>query len=171
VIQAVNLRKTAPDLALDFQVAGAFNREVEETIQSGLPRTLSFRLELYRPRLLIPDHRLRAWQIEHTIRYDNLKDEFSIMRTVTVDGEDAPRKLPTIVRRGLRQAAATVTKVEGFPIPIAQSDPPTDYLLRIRARVEPIREGASAWIGRLPVPPIPPFGQRKSEWYVQEFEF
>jgi hypothetical protein len=90
-------------------------------------RTLSFRLELYRPRLLFPDRRLRAWQLEHTIRYDNLKDEFLITRTVTADEGGARRRLPPIVVRGLPKAATTAANVEGFPIPLAESGTPVHY--------------------------------------------
>ena len=168
-IRDVSLRKKSRDLAVDFHVAGAFDREVEDTIQSGLPRTLSFLLELYRPRPLLPDRRLRAWRLEHTIRYDNLKDEFLITRTVTAGG--AGRPLPPIVLRGLPKAVQTAANVEGFALPLAESGSPVRYLLRIRARVEPLEEGDAPWFGHLPVPFGPSFGQRKSDWYVQEFEF
>ena len=170
-IRDVSLRKKSRELAVGFRVVGAFDREVEDTIQSGLPRTLSFRLELYRPRLLLPDRRLRAWRLEHTIRYDNLKDEFLIARTVTADEGGARRKLPPMLLQGLPKAVAKAASVEGFPIPLAESGTAVHYLLRIRARVEPLDEGDAPWFGRLPVPLIPSFGQRKSDWYVQEFEF
>ena len=170
-IQDVRLRKSPRNLAVSFRVAGAFDRELKETIQSGLPRTISFRLELYRPRLLLPDRKLDVWRLAQTIRYDNLKEEFLITRTVTADDGGAPRQLPALVKRRLPEAEATAAQVEGFPIPLSESATPVHYLLRIRARVEPLEEGWAPWFGRLPVPLIPAFGQMKSDWYLQEFEF
>ncbi len=171
MIRDVNLRKKSPELAVDFRVSGAFDRELEDTIQSGLPRTLSFRVELYRPRLLLPDRRLGAWRLDHTIRYDNLKDEFLITRTVTGGEGGARRTLAPIVRRDLAKASAAASAVEAFPIPLSESSAPVPYLLRIRALVEPLEGGAAARIGPLPVPLLPAFGRRKTDWYVQEFEF
>jgi len=156
---------------VDFRVSGAFDRELEETIQSGLPRTLSFRVELYRPRLLLPDRRLGAWRLDHTIRYDNLKDEFLITRTVTAGEGGVRRQLAPMVRRGLAKASGAASAVEAFPISLSESPAPVRYLLRIRALVEPLEGGAAPRLGRLPLPLLPTFGRRKSDWYVQEFEY
>jgi hypothetical protein len=90
---------------------------------------------------------------------------------VTSGEEGAGRPHPPIVLRGLRKAVEAAANVEGFPLPLAESGTPVRYLLRIRARVEPLEEGDAPWFGHLPVPLIPSFGQRKSDWYVQEFEF
>jgi hypothetical protein len=169
-IRDVSLRKASGDLTVSFRLAGDFPKDLEDTIQSGLPRTLSFRLELVRRRPLSPDEGLEAWQLRRTILYDNLKDEFLITGNVAVEGGSRPSPMQARVVKGFGRAMATAARVDDFHIPLAPSASPLHYLLRIRARVEPVEGGGLSWMDRL-LFGLSTFGTRKTDWYEREFEF
>ena len=67
-----------PALNLSFIVTDAFKEEIEEGIKSGIPTTFTFFVELYRTRRMWPDKAVEKWSFKHTVKYDNLKEEFEI---------------------------------------------------------------------------------------------
>jgi hypothetical protein len=72
---------TRDDLLIYLTVDGAFRQEMEEAIKSGVPTTFSFFINLYRKRTLWPDKRISELRVTHTIKYNNLKEEFVIQRS------------------------------------------------------------------------------------------
>jgi hypothetical protein len=90
---------TRDDLLIYLTVEGAFREEMEEAIKSGVPTTFSFFINLYRKRTLWPDKRIAEVKVTHTIKYNNLKEEFVIKRSweaekqLTVKTFDEAQKL------------------------------------------------------------------------------
>ena len=72
---------TRDDLLIYLTVEGAFREEMEEAIKSGVPTTFSFFINLYRKRTLWPDKQIAEIRVTHTIKYNNLKEEFVIQRS------------------------------------------------------------------------------------------
>jgi len=72
---------TRDDLLIYLTVEGAFREEMEEAIKSGVPTTFSFFINLYRQRTLWPDKNIAELRVLHTIKYNNLKEEFVIKRS------------------------------------------------------------------------------------------
>ena len=72
---------TRDDLLIYLTVEGAFREEMEGAIKSGVPTTFSFFINLYRKRTLWPDKRIAEIRVTHTIKYNNLKEEFDIKRS------------------------------------------------------------------------------------------
>ncbi len=72
---------TRDDLLLYLSVKGAFPPKIEKTINSGVPATFSFYVNLYRKRLLWPDAKITEMTLSHTIKYDNLRQEYQVTRT------------------------------------------------------------------------------------------
>lgn len=169
-IRDVRVRRATNDLAVSFRMAGNFSKDLEDTIQSGLPRTLSFELELLHRRLLVPDRRLDAWQIRRTILYDNLKDEFLITSNVTVEEGSRTSPMPARVIKGFGGAVTMAARVDDFHIPLTPSRSALPYVLRIRGRVEPVEAKGWSWMDRV-LFGLSAFGPRKTDWYEQEFDF
>jgi hypothetical protein len=71
---------TRDDLLLYLSVKGAFPPKIEKTINSGVPATFSFYVNLYRKRLLWPDAKITELTLLHTIKYDNLRQEYLVTR-------------------------------------------------------------------------------------------
>ncbi len=94
---------TRDDLLLYLAVDGAFRPEMVEAVLSGVPTTFSFFISLYKNRSFWFDKKIASLAVTHTIKFDRLKNEFSIARswentppTITGSFDDA-KKLMTHV--------------------------------------------------------------------------
>jgi hypothetical protein len=67
-----------PNLNLSFVIKDAFKPEIEEAIKSGIPTTFTIFVELNRVRRLWPDKTVKKWSFKHTVKYDNLKDDYEV---------------------------------------------------------------------------------------------
>ncbi|MBE9531954.1 MAG: DUF4390 domain-containing protein [Proteobacteria bacterium] len=67
-----------PSLNISFVIQDAFKSDMEEGIKSGIPTTFTFFVELHRVRRMWPDKVVEKWKFEHTVKYDNLKEEYEI---------------------------------------------------------------------------------------------
>jgi hypothetical protein len=92
---------TRDDLLIYLSVEGAFTPKMEDAINSGVPTTFSFFVNLYRTRSMWPDKKMADLTITHTIKYNSLKKEYTVSRTwdgnspVVVGTFDEARKLMT----------------------------------------------------------------------------
>jgi hypothetical protein len=171
-IQRLVLRKGPERLGVSLEVSGIIDSQMRETIESGLPWTLLFKLELYRSRRLLPDRRLHRWELRHTVRYDNLTGEFRVTREVTPDDASSQPRFPATVVKQFEEAKALVARVDDFPIDLSRDQKPLRYGLRVRAEVESVRETGFPILDRLfaGIPAVFPW-QNETEWRVEEFEF
>ena len=67
-----------PALAITFSVQGAFTKEMDEAIQSGIPTTFNFVVEVDRVRGAWFDETLSVTRFSHSVKYDSLKEEYEI---------------------------------------------------------------------------------------------
>lgn len=81
VLTNIIVTNTRDDLLLYLTVQNAFPPEIEETINSGVPATFSFFINLYRVRSFWPDWEVTEIDVTHTIKYDNLKKEYIVTRS------------------------------------------------------------------------------------------
>ena len=72
---------TRDDLLVYLNVEGAFREKMKTAILSGVPATFSFFISLYQNRNFWFDKKLADLKITHTIKYNNLKKEFSVKRS------------------------------------------------------------------------------------------
>src|SRR3989339_1639720 len=69
-----------PDASqVSFEIKNAFTKDIEEGIKSGIPTTFTFFVELYRRRGLWLDETLADMTFRHTVKYDNLKEEYDVV--------------------------------------------------------------------------------------------
>jgi len=72
---------TRDDLLIYLNVEGAFPPEMKEAILSGVPTTFSFFVSLYRNRSFWFDKKITDLTITHSIKFNRLKNEFTINRS------------------------------------------------------------------------------------------
>jgi len=65
-------------LLVYFFTKGCFTPEMNKAIQNGIPTTFTFLIELYKPRSIWPNKHIASLKIHHTVKYDSLRDEYSI---------------------------------------------------------------------------------------------
>jgi hypothetical protein len=102
-ITNVTVTNTKDDLILYFRVDGCFTEDLEQAILSGAPTTFTFLASLNRVRDYWLDKTLRNLEIRHTVKYDNLKNEFLISlsenggKNVVVDSFEEAKNIMTEV--------------------------------------------------------------------------
>ncbi len=67
-----------PNLNISFVIQDAFKPDMEEGIKSGIPTTFTFFVELHRVRRMWPDKTVEKWTFKHSVKYDNLKEEYEV---------------------------------------------------------------------------------------------
>ncbi len=67
---------------VSFELAGAFNGEMRDTIRSGLQTTFSYDVRLRQEAAFWPDNTVASVTLEATVRYDNLTGQFKVARTL-----------------------------------------------------------------------------------------
>ena len=75
-------------LLVSFELAGAFNGEMRDTIRSGLQTTFSYDVRLRQEPAFWPDNTVASAPREATVRYDNLTEQFNVARTLDGRGEE-----------------------------------------------------------------------------------
>ena len=80
-ITDVIVTNTRDDLILYFRVQGCFTQELQQAILNGVPTTFTFLASLDRVRNFWNDKNLASFEIRHTVKYNNLKNEFAITRS------------------------------------------------------------------------------------------
>jgi hypothetical protein len=92
------------DLLIFLKVRGAFKKEMIEAIRNGIPTTFSFFIRLETDGPLWFEKTLARRQVNHTIKYNNLKNEFVVERSwddnkpITTDSFEQARDLMTEIK-------------------------------------------------------------------------
>jgi hypothetical protein len=120
---------TRDDLLLYLTAKNAFPNKIIEAIQSGVPTTFTFYVNLYRVRGLWPDKQVRDIKLSHTVKYDTLKNEYIITRSW--EG-NRPLKVKTI-----KEAKRLMSEVDSLPIvPLNKLNKGTQYQIRVKAELD-----------------------------------
>ena len=120
-----------PSLNLSFVITDAFTEEIEEGIKSGISTTFTFIVELYRVRRLWPDKVVDKWTFKHTVKYDNLKEEYE----VTMEYQD--RKVRTKDFEEVKRLMVTADSIElKTRRPLAKD---SRHILRVMAQLDTVK--------------------------------
>jgi hypothetical protein len=105
---------------------------MEEAILNGIPTTFTIVIRLYRTRAVWLDASIASITLEHTIKYDSLKNEFRVTRSeednselVVKDFEAAKKAMAEI--RNIRVVSLKELQARG------------KYQLRVKAELEKVR--------------------------------
>ena len=80
-LKNIIVTNTRDDLLIYLTVEGAFREKMEIAISSGVPATFSFFVNLYQTRGFWFDKNISELNVLHTIKYDNLKNEYIVERS------------------------------------------------------------------------------------------
>lgn len=115
---------------VSFRVEGGFNEQLENAILSGIPTTFTFHFTLCREIKGWVDDQLFSWKVGRTIRFDNLKREFTVVldnegnKATFTDFKKAKKamvtftNLPVVVAGSLTAQHLYYVKVKAEMIPI-----------------------------------------------------
>jgi hypothetical protein len=123
---------TQENLLVFFDIQGCFTREMEEAILNGIPTTFTIIIRLYKTRTLWFDGSISSLRLEHTIKFDSLKNEFRVTRS-----EDNHKELVFKEFEKAKKAMAEISNIEVVPLKELQRK--SKYQLRVKAELEKVR--------------------------------
>ena len=119
---------TRDNLLLYLTVKDAFPPKMESAVQSGVPTTFSFLINLLRVRGFWLDKQMADIKITHTLKYDNLKKEYSVTRSWEPGN--------TYVVKSFEEAEKLMTEVDSLVIvPLDQLEKGKQYQIRAKAEL------------------------------------
>ncbi len=118
---------TRDDVLVYFNVKNFFTMDVKEAILNGVSTKLTFYISLYRVRNFWPDEKLADLDIHHTIKYDNLKSEFTITRS--------ERNSPIVVKSFVEAQKIMATVDDLRVIPLKELSKECRYQIRLKAEL------------------------------------
>ncbi|MCK4729069.1 MAG: DUF4390 domain-containing protein [Desulfobacterales bacterium] len=104
----VIVTNTRDDLVLYFRVQDCFTKDLQQAILNGVPTTFTFLASLDQVRNFWKDKNLASLEILHTVKYNNLKNEFVITRS---EHSDKP-----VIVNTLSEAKRIMAEVENLKI-------------------------------------------------------
>ena len=119
---------TRDDLLLYLNVEGAFRENMKDAILSGVPTTFSFFIALYQNRNFWIDKKIADTTITHTIKYNNIKKEYSIRRSWE-NGE-------TKFTQSFREAQKLMLEIDSLKIlPLHKLEKGMQYQIKAKAEL------------------------------------
>ena len=123
---------TQEDLLVFFDIKGCFTREMEEAILNGISTTFTIVIRLYRTRAVWFDASIASITLEHTIKYDSLKNEFRVTRS-----EEDNTELVVKDFEAAKKAMAEIRNIR--VVPLKELKDRGKYQLRVKAELEKVR--------------------------------
>jgi len=125
------ITNTRDDLLIYLAVEGAFRPKMTEAVLSGVSTTFSFYISLYKDRSLWFDKKIADLTVTHTVKFDRLKNEFTITRSW--------EKNPTVVT-SLEDAKKLMTHVDSLKvIALNRLVKGQQYQIRTRAKLSKLK--------------------------------
>ncbi|HOO89758.1 MAG TPA: DUF4390 domain-containing protein [Syntrophales bacterium] len=124
------ITNTSDNLLVYLKVENCFTEKIEKAILAGIPTTFTFMLELYQERRYWVDKRVSFLEVQHTIKYDNVKK----ILYVALDGKQ-PEQFKEFSR-----AKMAMSELNGAVFtPLQQLTKGNRYYLRVKAKLEEVR--------------------------------
>lgn len=158
-IEELIVTNSSTDLLLFLTVNNAFTKQMEEGIKNGIPVTFNFYVKLEKKRTWL-NQNIASLQFDHTVSYDTLKEEYSIVRS-----EMAGQPFRT---KSLTEAKKAMAQLNGPPIsPLKALLPEAGYLLRVKAKLA--EKTLPLYFHH--VIPFWSLWDFETEWYTVEFRY
>lgn len=127
-IADIIVTNTRDNVLLYFNVKSFFTQDVKKAILNGVLTQLTFFISLYRVRNFWLDEKLAELEIHHTVKYDNLKNDF----TITRDEHNHP-----IVVKSFVEAQKIMATVDDLAvIPLNKLAKGCRYQVRLKAELD-----------------------------------
>jgi hypothetical protein len=122
---------TRDDLLVYLNVEGAFTEKMTKAVLSGVPTTFSFYIMLFQTRNWWFDKKIADLKITNTLKYNNLKKEFTIKRSWE-NGE-------TLVTQSFAEVKKLMTEIDSLRIaPLSRLEKGQHYQIRAKAELSKI---------------------------------
>ncbi len=119
---------TRDDLLIYLKVEGAFTEKMKTAVQSGVPASFSFYVNLYQAKSMWFDENLADLEIIHTIKYNSLKKEFLISRSWD---DNSP-----VVVQSFAEAQKLMAEINSLKIiPLNMLEKGRQYQIRAKAKL------------------------------------
>lgn len=131
VLANIKLANTRDDLLTYFEVKNAFTDKINQAVKKGIPTTFSFYISLYKVSNSLLDKEIADIQIKSTVKYNSLKEEFSISRPWK---DEKPS-----VTKSFEEAKSWMTEVDNLRvIPLENLIKGDKYQIRIKAELDKV---------------------------------
>lgn len=131
-LKNIIVTNTRDDLLIYLTVEGAFTEDMQTAILSGVATTFSYYVNLHRVRSFWMDKGMVSLKLTHTIKYDNLKNEFTILRSWE---DDKPITVKTI-----EEAEKVMTEIDSLKVlPLDRLVKGSRYQIRTKAQLSKVR--------------------------------
>jgi hypothetical protein len=132
--QSVRITPVARDghVLVSFEVAGAFNEQVQAAIGSGLTTSFTFDVELRRGATLWVDRTIDVAQVAAAVKFDNLTRQYQI--SIMRDGRVEESRMTTDVAE-VRKAITAFSRLPLFST--SQLEPNSEYYIRVKVKTRP----------------------------------
>ncbi len=123
--------KPGDELLLYLNVEGAFTKEVQEAILSGVPTTFSFFINLTQPRKLWFNKKISDLKVDTSVKYSSLKKEFVVTRSWEVQ--------KPLTTQSLKEARTMMEKIAGLKIiKLSKLEKGQHYQIKAKAKLSKI---------------------------------
>jgi Domain of unknown function (DUF4390) len=129
-LSKVSLHAEKELITLDAELVDAFNEKIREAIESGVPMTFTYEIELLKQSSAFGDEVVSKNKVTHTTQYDTLKKTYQF----SSQGKSVNRKVTTKDTKKYQQLMLTLND-----IPLAhvfKLDPEEKYYARVKAEME-----------------------------------
>ena len=147
-------------LILFATVANAFTDEMIKGVQNGLPITFNFHIELEKVRSHWFDATLVKTTLTHTMKYDAVRQEYSI--------ELSEKKGKISKTRSLDQAKQLMAEINGFPL-IARKELEPDALYALHLKATLVE--TTLPLGMHYILPFTSLWNFETDWRTVEFRY
>ena len=114
-------------LTLYLTVDNCFTDEMLAAVHNGIPITFTFYVNIYRERSGWFDKKIREYQFNHTMKYDNLKKEYTVHREENGDSRSTS---------SLDEAKLVMAEINGFDVlPLNEIVPHEAYRIEAKAKL------------------------------------
>ena len=115
---------------MNARLVGGFTNSINEAIESGVPVTFTFEIELRQENLLWNDTLISSNTVQHTVKYDSLKKVYRFSE----HGKGIKRKIITRNKENYHKLMLTLDNV---PISLTKHlDVNEKYYIRVKANLE-----------------------------------
>lgn len=128
ILTDIKLANTRDDLLLYFEVENAFLPKIIQNIENGILTPFSFRVSLYKTGGSWLDKRITDLDIQSSIKFNSLKQEYTVHRPWK---EDKP-----VVTKSFDEAKDLMTRIDNLVVtPLTDLKKGEKYQIRIRAQL------------------------------------
>lgn len=128
ILTDIKLANTRDDLLIYFEVENAFRPKITQSIENGIPTPFSFHVSLYRTGGSWLDKKISDLDVQSTIKYNSLKQEYTVSRPWK---EQKPA-----VTKSFDEARDWMTRVDNLVVtPLKDLVKGEKYQIRIRAKL------------------------------------